>query len=155
MSFPTLADDLEELQGGGVRARVLYLDDTTPGQSLGTTPVATPANDEPWVYLEFDITPTSVSDPAQGVPESYALSQNYPNPFNPSTKITYALPTKADVSLKVYNVLGQEAASLVNEFQEAGTYNVDFSAAKLTSGVYFYTLKAGQFAETKKMMLLK
>ena len=87
--------------------------------------------------------------------KSFKLNQNYPNPFNPSTKITYSIPTGADVKLSVYNVLGQEVAILVNGHRDAGTYVADFSADKLSSGVYFYTIKAGQFAETKKMLLLR
>ena len=86
---------------------------------------------------------------------AYSLDQNYPNPFNPSTTIKYQVPVNGMVSLKVYNLIGQEVASLVSEIQSAASYEASFDASKLSSGVYFYTLRAGNFVETKKMMLLK
>jgi hypothetical protein len=89
------------------------------------------------------------------VPETYALGQNYPNPFNPATRIQFSLPSSQFVTLKVYNVLGQEVQTLVNDVQAAGEYSVWFDASRLTSGVYFYRLQAGQFSQTKKMLLLK
>jgi len=96
-------------------------------------------------------------------PEEFQLYQNYPNPFNPGTNIKYSIPTvtirqaQSDlfVTLKVYDVLGNEVATLVNERQPTGNYEVIFNASDLSSGVYFYTLKAGSFAESKKMLLLK
>jgi hypothetical protein len=90
-----------------------------------------------------------------GVPVSYKLEQNYPNPFNPTTVINFTIPKAANVTLKVYNAVGQEVATLVNEFKTASSYQVDFNASKLASGVYFYTINAGSFTQTKKMMLLK
>jgi photosystem II stability/assembly factor-like uncharacterized protein len=90
------------------------------------------------------------------VPVSYSVSQNYPNPFNPSTVIKYQLPENSFVNLKVYNSLGQEVSTLVNGMVNAGTYEVQFNASKLTSGVYYYVIKAGEnFVQTKKMMLVK
>jgi hypothetical protein len=83
------------------------------------------------------------------------LEQNYPNPFNPSTKIKYQIPVSGFVSLKVYDVLGKEIASLVQEVKSAGIYEVQFDASELVSGVYFYTLKVGDFIQTRKMILLK
>ncbi len=88
-------------------------------------------------------------------PTDYFLSQNYPNPFNPSTTITYALAENIDVSLKVFDVLGNEVATLINENQPAGTYDVTLDAGNLSSGVYYYTLQAGEFTSTKKLMLMK
>jgi alpha-mannosidase len=85
----------------------------------------------------------------------YDLSQNNPNPFNPSTVITYTIPVGGLVSLKVYDVLGKEVASLVNESQNAGKHSVQFNASHFASGIYFYTLKAGSFSLTKKMTLVK
>jgi hypothetical protein len=90
-----------------------------------------------------------------GKPTTFALNQNYPNPFNPSTSIQYSVVSNLHVSLKVFNVLGKEVAVLVNEKQEPGTYNVDFSAANLSGGAYFYRLQAGEFVQTKKMIVLK
>ena len=90
-----------------------------------------------------------------GIPNRYDLSQNYPNPFNPTTNIQFAIPKAGFVTMKVYNLLGQEVATLVNEQKNAGSYQVDFNAANLTSGVYFYSIKAGNYSVTKKMLLLK
>ncbi|MFO7524856.1 MAG: LamG-like jellyroll fold domain-containing protein, partial [Ignavibacteriaceae bacterium] len=90
---------------------------------------------------------------------NYTLSQNYPNPFNPVTTIKYQIPHRSNVLLKVYDIIGNEIAELVNEEQEAGFYNIDFNAARLSSGVYFYRLSAaggeGDFIQTKKLILLK
>ena len=89
------------------------------------------------------------------VPSRFDLAQNYPNPFNPSTKIVYAVPSKSNVTLKVYNLLGQEIATLVNAVKNVGRYELTFNASNMPSGVYFYTLTAGNFTITKKMMLIK
>ena len=89
------------------------------------------------------------------VPVEFSLNQNYPNPFNPSTKITYTLASKSTVTLKVYDTIGNEVASLVNQEQEAGSYEINFDATSLTSGVYFYKINAGNFVSVKKMLLLK
>jgi hypothetical protein len=90
-----------------------------------------------------------------GVPSQYSLEQNYPNPFNPVTTISYSLKDKGLVSLKVYDILGNEVATLLNEEMESGTYEYKFNASAIASGIYFYTLKAGDFLSTKKMILLK
>jgi parallel beta-helix repeat protein len=97
----------------------------------------------------------SMSSSTVPVPANYALLTNYPNPFNPSTTINYQLPTTNYVTLKVYDILGREVKTLVNELQHAGTYSVNFDASKLASGVYFYQLRAGNFVSTKKMQVLK
>ncbi len=89
------------------------------------------------------------------LPRDFSLSQNYPNPFNPSTAITYRLAALSLVTLKVYDVLGREVTTLVNERENAGNHSVTFNASKLASGVYFYRIDAGQFHSTKKMVLLK
>ncbi len=88
-------------------------------------------------------------------PNRISLNQNYPNPFNPSTKIRYSTPTSEFVTLKVYDVLGKEVATLVNEEKATGSYEVSFDAAGLSSGMYFYKLQTDNFVETKKMLLLK
>ena len=88
-------------------------------------------------------------------PGSYYLAQNYPNPFNPSTKIKYSIPQLSQVTLKIFNALGEEIATLVNEEKVAGYYSVEFNAATLPSGVYFYRIQAGEFVQTKKMILIK
>jgi len=88
-------------------------------------------------------------------PAVFKLDQNYPNPFNPSTKIKYSIPQSSNVTIKVFDVLGNEIETLVNEEKPAGTYEIMWSAANLPSGVYFYQLKADNYMETKKMVLLK
>jgi hypothetical protein len=89
------------------------------------------------------------------IPNSISLSQNYPNPFNPSTTIRYSIPISEFVTLKIYDVLGNEIVILVNEDKPAGSYEVEFDAAVLVSGIYFYKLQAGNFIEMKKMILMK
>ena len=90
-----------------------------------------------------------------GVPNVYLLSQNYPNPFNPSTVIKFSIPKTSMVNLTVYDVLGREVMTLVNDVMQPGEYNALFDASALSSGVYFYTINAGDFADTKKMLLVK
>lgn len=89
------------------------------------------------------------------LPESYALDQNYPNPFNPTTDISFDLPATSHVNLTIFNVLGQEVTTLVDDRMDAGTHTVEWNASSYSSGVYFYRISAEQFSETKKMMLLK
>ncbi|MCW9096104.1 MAG: T9SS type A sorting domain-containing protein, partial [Ignavibacteriaceae bacterium] len=88
-------------------------------------------------------------------PLTYSLEQNYPNPFNPSTKIKYSVPQSSQVQIKIFDVLGNEIETLVNEEKRAGTYEINWNAINLPSGVYFYQLRAGEFVSTKKMILLK
>jgi len=88
-------------------------------------------------------------------PNEYSLMQNYPNPFNPITTIQFQLPSAGNVTLKVFDVLGSEVSTLVNEYREAGSYDVEFNASSLSSGVYYYQLISGSFIQTHKMMLLK
>ena len=90
-----------------------------------------------------------------GTPEKFELSQNYPNPFNPETKISFNLPSDSKVSLKVFDMTGREVSELVNDFKPAGYYSVNFSASSLSSGVYYYTISAGSFVNTKKMLVIK
>jgi hypothetical protein len=110
--------------------------------------------------------PTDAATDINGIaPTQYALNQNYPNPFNPSTTISYQLPISGQVILKVFDVLGNEVATLVNEEKPAGNFEIEFSlksgtgssgnAYSLSSGIYFYKLQAGSFVAAKKMQLLK
>ncbi len=89
------------------------------------------------------------------IPEKYALYQNYPNPFNPVTNIKFDIPKASYVKINVYNVLGKEVSLLMSENKPAGRYSIDFDASSLTSGVYFYKIETGDFAETKRMVILK
>ena len=99
--------------------------------------------------------PTSVQQEKGVLPSSFSISQNYPNPFNPTTKIKFAIPEASSVKIKVYNILGQEVSTVLNQEMKSGSYEVDFNGAKLSSGVYFYTITAGKYTATKKMLLLK
>lgn len=98
---------------------------------------------------------TGVTPVGSEIPSDYTLGQNYPNPFNPSTKINFAIPTTGLVTMKIYDVLGKEVASLLNETKVAGNYTVDFDGSKLSSGVYFYRIEANDFVAVKRMMLIK
>jgi hypothetical protein len=89
------------------------------------------------------------------VPEEFALEQNYPNPFNPSTTIKYSIPDNSFVTLKVYDIIGNELATLVNEERSPGSYEVSFNASEYSSGIYIYALRTDAFTQTKKMMLIK
>ena len=89
------------------------------------------------------------------IPDMFSLSQNYPNPFNPSTNINFSIPKSSFVTLKVFNIMGKEISSLVNENLNPGVYSFDFNAEDLASGIYFYKLTAGEFSEVKKMTMIK
>ena len=107
--------------------------------------------------VDFDGT-SELSDVIEvevSAPIEYSLSQNYPNPFNPSTTIIYSIPEDGHVTLKVYDVLGNEVASLVDEQKQSGSFDVNFNASALSSGVYYYQIKAGEFTSTKKLVLMK
>jgi hypothetical protein len=98
---------------------------------------------------------TDVEKENDEIPTEFVLKQNYPNPFNPSTTITFSIPNEDLVSLKVFNSLGEEVAEIINETKATGNYSVSFDAGELTSGVYFYKISAGNFIQTRKMILVK
>lgn len=100
-------------------------------------------------------TVVDVDDQNNLIPGNFTVNQNYPNPFNPSTVISYSIPNEAFVTVKVYNVLGQEVATLLNDVQSAGVYRINFNASKLSSGIYFYSVKADNHSDVKKMILMK
>lgn len=108
-----------------------------------------------WLYTLLKASTVSVQEKAPLVPTSILLEQNYPNPFNPATRIAYGIPAQMKVSLEVYNLLGQQVATLVNQVQSAGFYEVTFNATPYASGIYFYRLVTGNEVFTKKMLLLK
>jgi hypothetical protein len=105
--------------------------------------------------LKYAQITVSVEPDGTGLPGTFSLSQNYPNPFNPSTTIQFALPKSGRVELKVYNTLGQEVVTLVNEEKVAGIYSALWNAGGVASGVYFFRLQAGEFTQTRKLLLLK
>jgi hypothetical protein len=105
--------------------------------------------------VELDSTAVSVGEEETVIPLKYELGQNYPNPFNPATKIVFSIPQISFVTLKVYDILGKEITTLVNERKSTGNYTVYFNASNLPRGVYFYRMQAGSFVSTKKFVLLK
>jgi peptidyl-prolyl cis-trans isomerase B (cyclophilin B) len=105
-----------------------------------------------WNFSTGTSTSATIS---QEIPKQFSLDQNYPNPFNPTTTISYHLPVFGFVSLKIFDLLGKEITALVNESKEPGSYSVTFDASNLVSGIYFYTLSAGEFIQTKKLILMK
>jgi hypothetical protein len=98
---------------------------------------------------------TSVDSQDGSMPEVFSLAQNYPNPFNPSTTIQYSIAAATHVTLKVYNLLGEEVMTLLDQSQRAGSYSIRFDASRLSSGMYFYQLKTAEYVSTKKMILIK
>lgn len=111
-------------------------------------------------YIEVPNIPTSIGEPINGVPTRFALSQNYPNPFNPSTTIEYALSERSFVTIAVHNLLGQEVRTLVAEEKGAGIYRTEWNGKDnagfdVPSGVYLYTMRAGNFVQTRKLMLVR
>jgi hypothetical protein len=109
-----------------------------------------------WSTIHMTSVITSVNEErTQTVPTNFELSQNYPNPFNPTTTIRFSLPQSGNVKLVVFNLLGQVVANLVNGYKEAGTYNINWNASKLSSGIYIYRIESNSFSVTKKMTLLK
>ncbi len=98
---------------------------------------------------------TNVEENEKIIPSTFELFQNYPNPFNPTTVINYQLPTNSTVTLKVYDLLGSEVATLVNEVKNRGNYSVAFNSSNLSTGVYFYRLETETFSMTKKMIVMK
>ena len=98
---------------------------------------------------------TTIEFRGSNIVTDYALAQNFPNPFNPTTTINYAIPKSGNVTLKVYDILGKEVVTLVNNHQESGRYSLNFDGSKLASGMYIYKLTSGSFSQVRKMMLLK
>jgi hypothetical protein len=105
--------------------------------------------------LLYKVIVTGVTNEDGNIVATYSLSQNYPNPFNPTTKIQFSIPQSSRVVIKVFDILGNEIETLVNEEKSIGTYKIYWNAANLPSGVYFYRLQAGDFVQTKKMILIK
>jgi hypothetical protein len=97
---------------------------------------------------------TGVSNPS-ATPVEFALKQNYPNPFNPSTTIEYAIPHQSFVTVKIFDMLGREVTTLVEQMKDAGTYLVSWNASAMPTGVYFYRLQAGSTTQTRKLILMK
>ena len=127
---------------------------TTIYDSLNSKLIVNNAGFGEYIFAD-DISIITSIESNKTLPKDFLLSQNYPNPFNPSTVISYQLPALSNVSLKVFDVLGREVVTLVNKEQPAGNYKVTFNASHLSSGIYFYVMRAGDFMQTKKLVLLK
>jgi len=126
-----------------------HLDNSVGCQLTGSTS----STGRPNINIYFNLT-TGISN-NNGIPKVYELSQNFPNPFNPVTKINFAIPKNSLVTLQVFDLLGREITTLINEEKQAGYYSVDFDASGLSSGIYFYRLSAGDYVKTMKMTLMK
>jgi hypothetical protein len=131
-----------------------YCNDLITGDGCSASWTAALLTSRPNIGLTIDAY-TGMKNENTGVPKSYSLSQNFPNPFNPVTKINFEIPKQVYVELKIYDILGREIRTLVNEIKTAGSYSVDFNASELASGVYFYKLIANDFSNVKRMMLIK
>jgi len=151
-TYANVARRLEIKDNGEVVAHFVFFVDAIPGTSLFAD------NNEnalgTWNYTSAVITTTGVEDNNEVV-NNFNIEQNYPNPFNPSTSIKFTLAERSNVSIKVYDVLGKEVALLVSAEKEAGSHEIKFDASNLASGMYVYTINAGNFTASRKMMLMK
>jgi hypothetical protein len=156
--FPVIAKSIEITNDGKYIIHFMYMWDTEIGVSLFDGGGS--QTESAWIYKNFDISDQLITvgindnDKPMKI-NDYSLSQNYPNPFNPSTRIEFRIQQSEFISLKVYDVLGNQITTLVNERKSAGTYQVEFDASYITSGIYFYELIAGGFRQTNKMLFLK
>ncbi len=154
--------------GSKIRIVLTNLDNTEDDPFLRTNPYVLPSlqqatntiymNGANPTYVQLPLIgfqTISVNPISSNIPDNYSLSQNYPNPFNPSTKIRFELPSSSNVKLAIYDAAGRQVATLVNEKMSAGTYEADWDASGMSSGVYFYRLVFGDFVSTKKMLLIK
>ena len=156
--FPTLAKPLTPTGTPGEYAyHMLYLEDHIPGFWVPPTLESSPGLAQ-WVYMTDTLTIPEIVGVEDGdalTATSFSLEQNYPNPFNPNTRIEFTLNERSRVTLTVYNMLGQEVATLIDGLMEAGGHNITWNASNAASGVYFYKLSAGDISRTMKMVLLK
>ncbi len=127
---------------------------TAPGPGVYTVNAGFKNPSKKWDSVMVNTSVTDVGENPSN-PSLFKLFDNYPNPFNPSTTVRYSIPEASFTSIKIYDALGNEVSSLVNETKQAGTYEVEFKASDLSSGIYYYTIQAGSFIETKKMILLR
>lgn len=156
-TYPNVARRLELVQNGDsldVVAHFVFFEDAIPGTSLFANNNANALGT--WRYVSAVVARVGTTNvDGEVLVNDFRLDQNYPNPFNPSTTISYSIAERSNVTIKVYDMLGKEVATLVNGVQDAGSHNVQFNASNLASGMYVYTINAGNFTSSKKMMLLK
>jgi len=139
-----------------IASNLWIIKDIVPSVNVDLTGIGIPISFFiPGAVRELTNPASSISQSGGNVPESFSLGQNFPNPFNPSTKINFSVPFRSDIRMDVHNSLGNRVSTLVNEDLDEGNYTVNFSGESLPSGVYYYTLTAGNFSEVKKMILLK
>jgi hypothetical protein len=142
------------IKGTGSQLCDLFTIDVSTGEGTLVGPIGLRAITG-LAYAETGVTDVDGNENTNELPKHFALLQNYPNPFNPATKIKFMIPNTEQVNLKVFDILGSEVAMLVNEKKPAGSYEINFDASKLSSGIYFYKFQAGSYTETKKMILLR
>jgi hypothetical protein len=155
-TYPSISFWNKGSSGGPYEANIVYMKDPGVGPTSfggGTTP---PASMNTLIYRKLTgLPPIGISGNSSIIKE-YALAQNYPNPFNPSTLIKFAVPKSSNVTLKVYDIIGRVVSTLVNNVSyKAGEYEVNFAPNELSSGIYFYTISAGEFTQTRKMIFIK
>ncbi|MFC2139467.1 T9SS type A sorting domain-containing protein [Bacteroidota bacterium] len=159
ISSPTLTLDEDIVLTGSETEIVLDIGGVTLAGNfeltISTDGTADIELDNIGIASKVDMATDTDDEIGQSVPTEYQLMQNYPNPFNPSTIISYGIPSAETVTLKIYNTLGQEVATLVDEFQQAGYHSIEWNIGDLGSGIYFYKLTAGSFSDTKKCVILK
>ncbi len=153
--YVSFTDGLYLTEDNGKHYEKIYAGGVGKIWSDNSIPATIYFNSDQGLMRLFDTLTVSVEQKEPNFPLGFNLYQNYPNPFNPTTKISYSIPNQSVVSLKVFDVLGREIASLVSKEQTSGNYEVEFDASSLTSGIYFYRIQAGQFVESKKMILMK
>ena len=147
-------EEWNTIYGMGMLATGNSVQQTSDGGHIIAGHITETADKDVWL-IKLASTAVGIEEELDFLPEKYSLSQNYPNPFNPVTTIKYSLPQSGEVTLLIYNLIGEEVARLVNGHQSAGEYNAEWNASKVSSGIYFYRLKAGDFVLTRKMVLLK
>ncbi len=159
--YPSTIDSVTTTEplapGGVIEASVhFYPDAITPGTANVQIQLGTSRN--PTIRTTYNLLastePSAVNNDNQVIKE-FNLYQNYPNPFNPATVISYAVPHRTNVDIKVYDITGKEVSTLVNEVKDQGIYNVEFNAENLSSGIYFYRISADRFSTVRKMILIK
>ena len=145
-----------DITGGFYYANIVYQSDSVAGSVTQTPPAAESLAKQRFIRVKFDPSTIGINTISNQIPSRFNLEQNYPNPFNPVTKIRFSVPKSANVTLEVFDVTGKLIATLAkNEAVTAGLKEVEFNASSLPSGVYFYSLKSGDYSETKKMVLVK
>lgn len=155
IDFQVLTSSVNVNPGSSVYVKITFMPVTVGGKSGSIIIIHNAGAGKDTVTVSGTAAPATSVNIENSLPTTFAVLQNYPNPFNPNTTITYQLPLTSSAVISVYDVLGKEVATLVNETKEAGVHTVQFDASNISSGIYFYSLRAGNFVEYKKMLLVK